>query len=42
MFCQFRQNLGKNLQMESRFQFTREIALNNEYLSKHFPDRKVL
>jgi hypothetical protein len=26
----------------SRFHFTREIALNDEYLSQFFPDRKVL
>jgi len=28
--------------MESRFQFTREIALNDKFHRKYFADRKVL
>ena len=42
MFWQCGQNLVKNLKVESRFQFTREIALNDKCLSRYFPDRKVL
>jgi len=41
-YCQCENNLVKNLKVKSRFQFTREIALNDKYLSKCFPDRKVL
>jgi len=31
----------KSLKVGSRFQFTREIALNDKYLSQYFPKRKV-
>jgi len=32
----------ESLQVRSRLQFTREIALNDSYLSKYFPARKTL
>jgi len=32
----------KSLKVGSRFQFTRKIELNDEYLRQYFPERKVL
>jgi len=42
LFYQCGKNLVKNLKVESRFQVTREIALNDKYLSKYVPDGKIL